>query len=50
MVLSGIMSKLKDHVSPRTEDAVKHGRQMEEHLGGKEDDITAIVGQVKLEI
>ena len=34
-------------MSPYTKDAVKHGKKMEKYLGGKEDDITVVVGQVK---
>ena len=34
--------------TPYTESAVKHGKNREENLGGKQDDITVVVGQVKL--
>ena len=37
------------HVSPYTQDAIDHGEKKEDHLGGKPDDITVIVAQVKLQ-
>ena len=39
----------KTHVSPHTADAIAHGKKKEDYLGGKEDDITVIVAQVKLQ-
>jgi len=36
------------HESPYTVDAIEHGKKGEDFLGGKEDDITVIVAQVKL--
>ena len=38
----------KTHASPYTVGAVEHGKKREDFLGGKEDDITVIVAQVKL--
>ena len=34
--------------TPWTKHAVAHGKDYKENLGGKEDDITVMVGQVKL--
>lgn len=42
------LSYSNSHESPYTVSAVEHGKKREDNLGGKEDDITVIVAQVKL--
>ena len=41
--LAEVLSYQKEHESPWTRAAVESGRKREKELGGKEDDITAIV-------
>ena len=40
----------KTRETPFMVSAVEHGKKKEMHLGGKEDDITVIVAQVKLQL
>lgn len=42
------LSYSQKHESPYTVSAMEHGKKREDNLGGKEDDITVIVAQVKL--
>ena len=42
------VSYSKTLTTPWTENAVAHGRKREKEIGGKEDDITVIVAQIKL--
>lgn len=42
------LSYQKNHVSPFTDSALKHNLPKDENLGGKPDDITVIIAQIKL--
>ena len=46
--LAETLSYNKNHESPWTVAAVKEGRPREREMGGKEDDITVIVAQIKM--
>ena len=45
--LAEVWSYSKTHVSPYTQSAMDHGKKKEDELGGKPDDITVIVAQIK---
>ena len=47
--LAEVLSYSSGHVSPYTKSAMEHGKKIQGNLGGKEDDITVIVAQVKLQ-
>jgi len=44
------MSYQKQRISPYTQGALDCGKSKEKNLGGKPDDITVIVAQVKLHL
>ena len=46
--MAEVLSYSAKHESPYTVSAVEHGKKRENNLGGKEDDITVVVAQVKL--
>ena len=46
--LAEALSYMDTHESPWTVEAVKAGKSRSKELGGKEDDITVIVAQIKL--
>ena len=49
--LAEVMSYSETHVSPYTQGAIDHGKPeafVKENLGGKQDDITVIVAQIKM--
>ena len=47
--LAEVIAYSETHVSPYTQSAIDHGQDKKENLGGKPDDITVIVAQVKLQ-
>ena len=46
--LAEVWSYSDSHVSPFTSCAIDHGKDKKENLGGKPDDITVIVAQIKM--
>ena len=47
--LAEALSYDTNYLSPYTQGAIDHGLKKEDHLGGKPDDITVIVAQIKMQ-